>query len=137
MPSPCPTDEIIEKYARGKLNNETQVARVEEHLLVCRACQDRAAAEESYIAAIRSALPQFALVPVEIHAVHKTNEGSVYLWISESADDCWTVRVQGCKVNCGSAATSRQAAMQETEVMFYQMFADHSCSEECFIDSGV
>ena len=49
------TDEQLELYALGRLA-EPQVAEVEEHLLVCAACQERLDDLESYALAMRQAI---------------------------------------------------------------------------------
>ena len=50
-------EEILERYALGRLN-EDEAAPVEEHLLVCHWCQDALGAAEEYIRAVRAAAPK-------------------------------------------------------------------------------
>ena len=52
-------DETLDRYALGKLS-EDDAAPIEEHLLVCHACQDRLDRADSFIGAFREAAP---LVP--------------------------------------------------------------------------
>jgi hypothetical protein len=73
----------------------------------------------------------FTVVPVEIHAIHKMDEGSVYVWMSESDDERWTTRVQGCKVDCGSVAMARVDAVQYADRTFHELFPEHDCSPNC------
>ena len=56
-----PTDEALEQYALGQLP-DSEAASVEEHLLICTACQDRLREADEYVAAIRAALND---LPVE------------------------------------------------------------------------
>ena len=49
------TDEIIEKFAMGKLP-ESEVAPLEEHMLVCHACQDRLEQMDSFLRATKAAV---------------------------------------------------------------------------------
>ena len=49
------TEEQLEFYALGRLT-ETQVAAVEEHLLVCSVCQDKLDEVEAYALAMREAI---------------------------------------------------------------------------------
>lgn len=49
------TEDILEAYSLGRLP-ETEVAPIEEHLLVCAACQDRLQATDLFVATIRHVL---------------------------------------------------------------------------------
>jgi hypothetical protein len=50
------SDEALELYSLGKIADEGYLAQVEEHLLACRACLERAQAEADYTEAMRKAL---------------------------------------------------------------------------------
>jgi hypothetical protein len=50
--------EDLERYHLGMLQDEQDLAMVEEHLLVCPLCVDRAEATASYIDLMRAALIQ-------------------------------------------------------------------------------
>lgn len=50
------TDGDLERYAMGTMEDEGQLAILEEHLLVCGQCIDRAEAAEAYVQAMRTAL---------------------------------------------------------------------------------
>ncbi len=56
------SDELLELYALGRLP-EDQVAPLEEHLLVCPACQDRLAETDAYVEAARQAAHNFMMLP--------------------------------------------------------------------------
>ncbi len=49
------SEETVERYCLGRLESE-ELERFEEHLLVCPGCQDRVAASDEYIAAMKLAL---------------------------------------------------------------------------------
>ena len=49
-------EERLEQYAAGHTLPEDQLVEVEEHLLVCFACQDRLGEMDNYVANIREAL---------------------------------------------------------------------------------
>jgi hypothetical protein len=49
-------DETIDRYALGKLT-EDELAPVEEHLLICHACQDKLDAADGFVSAFRAAAP--------------------------------------------------------------------------------
>ncbi|MDX2267818.1 MAG: hypothetical protein NW208_06920 [Bryobacter sp.] len=59
------TDEVIELYCLGLLENEQEVATVEEHLLYCGYCQDRLAKSQNYVDAFKDAAKQVAQDPPE------------------------------------------------------------------------
>ena len=49
-------DETIDRYALGKLT-EDELVPVEEHLLVCHACQDKLDSADAFVSAFRAAAP--------------------------------------------------------------------------------
>ena len=49
-----PFDDAIEAYSRRTLPH-SKIQQIEEHLLVCHDCQDRAAATDEFVSAIRAA----------------------------------------------------------------------------------
>ncbi len=51
-------DETLERYAAGHKLPEPELATLEEHLLVCAACQDRLRHWDEYVAAMRQALKE-------------------------------------------------------------------------------
>ena len=52
---PHPEDDQLEQYALGRLTG-TEAATVEEHILLCSACQERLQAEDEYLSVMRAAL---------------------------------------------------------------------------------
>ena len=50
------SDDDLERYAMGTVKDEGELARLEEHLLVCGQCVDRAEKNEAYVKTIRAAL---------------------------------------------------------------------------------
>ncbi len=56
------TEDILEAYSLGQIS-ETDVAPVEEHLLVCRECQDRLQATDLFVATLRHVLRDPGLSP--------------------------------------------------------------------------
>ena len=49
-------EDVLELYALGRLS-EAEITPVEEHLLLCPACQDALAATDEFISALISAVP--------------------------------------------------------------------------------
>ena len=50
------TDHDLERYHLGMIVEETELAALEEHLLACSACAERAQATADYIDAMRRAI---------------------------------------------------------------------------------
>jgi anti-sigma factor RsiW len=50
------TDHDLERYHLGMIVEETELAALEEHLLACSACAERAQAAADYIDAMRRAI---------------------------------------------------------------------------------
>ena len=50
------SDDDLERYAMGTVKDEGELARLEEHLLVCGQCIERAEKNEECIESIRAAL---------------------------------------------------------------------------------
>ena len=119
-------------YSLEGITDEIDLAKVEAHLLVCNVCQDKLlAADRAYTATMQAALSRLDLVPVAIHAVHETDEGSVYLWVSEFHDDCCVARIQGCQVDSGQVLDSFVEAVRQNNIRFQTLFSEHVCSGEC------
>lgn len=49
-------DEDLERYCLGTITEEAEIAPIEEHLMVCSECIDRAQAQDAYIRAVKGAL---------------------------------------------------------------------------------
>lgn len=60
-----PGEDTLERYALGVIRDETELARLEEHLLACPGCVARTEAWESYIYNIQSALRQSLIQLIE------------------------------------------------------------------------
>jgi hypothetical protein len=50
------SDDDMERYLLGMVTREYELARLEEHLLVCGQCLERAERDEAYLKTIRAAL---------------------------------------------------------------------------------
>ena len=56
MPSTHISDNALELHLMGQIPDEVELARVEEHVIACVACQRRAEAMGDYITAMKDAL---------------------------------------------------------------------------------
>ena len=59
IPQAHPDDEILERYALGRLA-EPELGEVEEHVLICEPCQERVAEAEEFAAVMRKAAANVA-----------------------------------------------------------------------------
>ena len=50
------SDEVLETYCLGMVNDESELALLEEHLLACPSCVERAEEAQNYVDAIRAAI---------------------------------------------------------------------------------
>ena len=50
------SDHDLERYYLGLIKDEAELAKVEEHILCCSACVERAEASDSYVDVMRRAL---------------------------------------------------------------------------------
>ena len=50
------SDEVLETYYLGMVNDESELALLEEHLLACPSCVERAEEVQNYVEAIRAAI---------------------------------------------------------------------------------
>jgi len=50
------SDDDLERYYLGMVKEEAELASLEEHLLACPACVERAEAAQDYVDAIRAAM---------------------------------------------------------------------------------
>jgi hypothetical protein len=49
-------DDVLERYALGRITEGGQVGAVEEHLLVCAGCRDRLRGQDEFARVVRAAL---------------------------------------------------------------------------------
>jgi hypothetical protein len=62
-----PTDEVLERFALGRLD-EPEMGEFEEHLLTCAGCQDQLDEATEYVAVLRQACKNFLAAP-EVESV--------------------------------------------------------------------
>jgi hypothetical protein len=107
-----PSDEILEKCSLDRLP-ECDLARLEEHLLVCDQCRARLAAIEP------------------LRYVHYTEDGSVWATITRLKTGKLMARVWGQDLHGGRAFGSFYAAKEYLSAFFAQMYPEHICKDPC------
>jgi hypothetical protein len=121
-----PSEEQIELYASNRLTGEV-LERFEEHLLICRRCQD----ELTLIENIRAALEFIRDTP--IHFVHDTSDGLIELRV-DGEPGCWRGTIAGQELQSMQKFASIEVANEHVLGWFYQMFPEHrTCTPACGI----
>jgi hypothetical protein len=102
----------LEGHSLQKLGPEALEA-VECHLLLCAACRDR-------------------LVGIEpFNTVHSTQNGLLYLRITQLRDGSFASRYWGCQIDGGSRHDDLAAACKYLLDSFVKTFPGHECGEGC------
>jgi hypothetical protein len=107
-----PSDEVLEKYSLDRLP-ESNLAAVEEHLLVCDQCRARLQEIE----------------PLE--CVHYTDDGPVYARITRLSTGKLMARHWGHDLHAGRRFGSFYAAEEYVSTSFAQMYPEHTCKGSC------
>jgi hypothetical protein len=63
-------DHDLERYHLGMMKDETELAALEEHLLWCGTCVDRAEATARYVDAVRAAACEVVPLSFQFHSPH-------------------------------------------------------------------
>jgi hypothetical protein len=119
-------DDTLELYAVGRIKAERELARIEEHLLICTTCQDRLQAEDAFITQLHDTLAR-----LKWSHTHLTEDGDVTLFIYLAHDGHYSARVVGADVDCGARLPSAAEAQTWCEDSFGQMFSEHVCGDGC------
>ena len=126
-PNEHPDEESLEAYAIGTLRG-IQLARLEEHLLICEGCQVRMQEVDSFVTAIREAAAHLMGTVVVTHA---TTEGAVRLEARKQARRKWEARLEGPDLEGAETFPSFRAAFDYLERSFAKMYPKHRCTAEC------
>ena len=125
-------DSTLELYALGRLS-EFEVIAIQEHLLICTACQTHYEEILEFSSTIRAAVVQMA---TELIATHFTEDGYIHLYVRPSTSDFWVATIRGKAASGGVTAQSWQDAVNECIATFNQMFPEHVCTAACTIAVG-
>ena len=99
-------EEALESHVMGKARGAKR-ARIEEHLLVCSACQDRLAELDEFVGAIRDAVGE---VLDKVGWTHATADGPVRLQAAKSRHGQWAARFEGRELEGGRTFDSLREA---------------------------
>jgi hypothetical protein len=119
-------DEALSLYAVDRIHDLDELARIEEHLLVCFTCQDRLRFEDALIAGLRAATQERVW-----SCVHATDGGEVNAYAYRARNGNYVGRVIGAGVDCGAWRASAADAQTWCKDSFRQMFPEHVCGGEC------
>jgi len=122
-------EDSLDRYAASHRLPETELAAVEEHLLVCPACQDRLAAVDDFVGALGAALQKRGVVRMDF--IHQTEDGPVRLLLTRTADDGWLARFQGRELDGCREFRTAVGAKRWLARSFAEMFPQHRCTRRC------
>jgi hypothetical protein len=124
-----PSCDELEAYSLG-LSSDTDLEKVEEHLLICERCQNELALTDQYVRAMKDALaaPQRGR---RLRSVHITDDGPIFGAMHCGADGKWVVRHWGKQLDGGRICDSVEDANTYLMESFQKMFPEHVCSEQC------
>lgn len=119
--------DILERYSLGCLG-EPDLGRLEEHLLVCEACQVRLEQVDGFVGAIQAAARELRETPLNL--VHFTEDGPIRLSV-ERADDDWQASFDGRELEGAERFSTLAEANDNALESFRLMFPEHQCDERC------
>ena len=125
-----PDEEALESHVMGKARGAKR-ARIEEHLLVCSACQDRLAELDEFVGAIRDAVGE---VLDKVGWTHATADGPVRLQAAKSRPGQWVARFEGRELEGGRTFDSLREACGFLHRSFAEMYPEHRCTAQCRSD---
>lgn len=120
-------EEMLERYALGQLEG-SDLAAVEEHLLVCQRCRDRVVELDQFIAAFRGAVHGFAQRPIDY--THTTELGPVRLRTSKKEGQ-WAALISGATIEYGGVSATLYEANSFLVRGFSELFPEHRCTDQC------
>jgi hypothetical protein len=123
-----PPDDLLERYAMGALA-EPELERVEEHLLVCEACQARLAETDAFVSATRAALRQLRDEPLDF--THYTEDGPIRLLVESTGSGEWRATFAGQELEGARRFGGVAEANEYLLEAFRIMFPAHQCDERC------
>jgi hypothetical protein len=113
---------------RPNIGDERELQYIEEHLLVCRICQDQLSAEDEFVRAFRTAFHHLGW-----EHVHQTLDGEIRMFVYRGPDRKHIGRIVGSELDCGTWRDSSEEAKAWCKESFRQMFPEHQCGVECGI----
>lgn len=123
-----PPEDWLEEYALGRLRG-AQLARLEEHLLVCESCRRRLLETEDFIRATRSAAQRLREIPLDF--THDTSDGPVRLLVRQTDDGQWEAAFSGQQLEGARRFPTIAEANDYLLECFREMFPEHRCTDYC------
>ena len=124
-------DEVLEQYALGGIGDEAELASIEQHLLVCGACQDRLNEEDEFARVLRVALGMLIWT-----RAHQTEDGPVELSVHRMNACKCIGKVRGETIDSGKRSVSATVAQRWCEEAFMRLFPELRCDDSCSHDEG-
>jgi hypothetical protein len=109
-------DEALSLYAMNRIDNEDELANIEEHLLVCITCQHRLRFEDTLISGLRALTDE-----LQWSRTHATDDGEVNAYVYRAVEGHYVGHVVGAGVDCGAWRVSASDAQTWCEDSFREM----------------
>jgi hypothetical protein len=123
----CPDDDALERCTLGRAELE-ELEVVEEHLLVCPECRQKAERLAAWLRDFRgAALNSCARLTI----VHRTEAGPVYLKAEAATAGRWRAHFSGKELEGSDVFATRSAAFEYLRRSFAEMFPGHRCGAGC------
>ncbi len=117
--------DVVERYVAGELT-ETELAVVEEHLLVCETCRQAVSEMDVFAALLRSEGTRRSAA-----YRHATADGPVILELRSLPESKWSAWIHGSRLDGRAHMGSPHEAYAYLRRSFTEMFPEHLCDEGC------
>jgi hypothetical protein len=122
-------DDTLELLAGNRLT-EPDLAKAEEHLLLCGECRYRINLIGGYLSTMRAALRR-SDSNVIFWQLHSTADGPVQIWVEQTSSGRWLSRRVGLNLDGGLETAKRTDALLNAFQSFVELFPDHRCTAAC------
>ena len=116
----------LESYGFQQLP-ESEVARVEEHLLVCEVCRQMVSETDTFATLFRERPSGHAAAAFS----HVTEDGLISLELRALPGSRWSARVRGDLLEAQAVLASPREAYRHLRRSFAEMYPAHSCNPGC------
>ena len=129
VPEVHPSSDELEAYSLG-LSSDTDLEKVEEHLLICERCQNELALTDQYIRAMKVALAS-SQTGRRLRSIHITEDGPIFGAMHSRSRWQMGSSALGQATRWWPTCDSVEEANAYLMDSFQQMFPEHDCSEQC------
>lgn len=118
----------LESYVLGRLV-ASELGDVEEHVLICEECRNRAEGLDSFIAGLCAANELLNSEPLRM--THLTTDGPIRLRVDNAAAGGWNASFSGRQLEGGRWFPELREANEYLLKTFAELFPEHACGKDC------